>query len=63
MIEFAYGQGDAADAVMLTTLSDLAAAGNLPLRVAETYPLEEAARAHAKFVGGPHDGRIVLTMP
>ncbi|EHI43570.1 hypothetical protein OPAG_06851 [Rhodococcus opacus PD630] len=50
----------AADAAMLTTLSDLAAAGELPLRVAETYSLEEAAEAYAKFISGPVHGRFVL---
>lgn len=50
------------DAAMLTTLSDLAAAGNLALRVAETYPLQEAAKAYAHMVTGGFHGRIVLTM-
>lgn len=51
-----------ADGAMLTTLSDLAAAGELTLRVAETYPLEEAAKAHARLAAGGLRGRIVLTM-
>ncbi|MFI1852929.1 NADP-dependent oxidoreductase [Streptomyces sp. NPDC020480] len=50
------------DAAMLTTLSDLAAAGDLALRVAETYPLQEAARAYAHMTRGGFQGRIVLTM-
>ncbi|GAA2524182.1 NADP-dependent oxidoreductase [Streptomyces longisporus] len=50
------------DAAMLTTLSDLAAAGDLALRVAETYPLQEAAQAHARMVKGGLKGRVVLTM-
>jgi NADPH:quinone reductase-like Zn-dependent oxidoreductase len=50
----------AADAAMLTTLSDLAAAGELPLRVAETFALDEASEAYAKFISGPVNGRIVL---
>lgn len=50
------------DAAMLTTLSDMAAAGDLALRVAETYPLQEAAQAHARMVKGGLKGRVVLTM-
>lgn len=50
------------DAATLTTLSDLAASGELVLRVAETYPLQEAAKAHARLVAGGLRGRIVLTM-
>lgn len=50
----------APDAATLTTLSDLAAAGELPLRVAATYPLEDAAEAYAKFLAGPAHGRFVL---
>jgi len=50
------------DAATLTTLSDLAASGELALRVAETYPLHEAAKAHARLIEGGLQGRIVLTM-
>jgi NADPH:quinone reductase-like Zn-dependent oxidoreductase len=50
------------DAATLTTLSDLAASGELALRVAETYPLREAAKAHARLAEGGLRGRIVLTM-
>jgi NADPH:quinone reductase len=50
------------DAATLTTLSDLAASGELALRVAETYPLREAAKAHARLAKGGLWGRIVLTM-
>lgn len=50
------------DAATLTTLSDLAASGGLALRVAETYPLREAAKAHARLAAGGLPGRIVLTM-
>ncbi|MCU1679562.1 MAG: NAD-dependent alcohol dehydrogenase, partial [Amycolatopsis sp.] len=49
------------DAAMLTTLSDLAAAGALTLRVAEAYPLEEAAQAHKRLARGGLRGRLVLT--
>jgi NADPH:quinone reductase-like Zn-dependent oxidoreductase len=49
------------DAAMLTTLSDLAAAGELALRVARTYPLHDAARAHARLAEGGLRGRLVLT--
>lgn len=48
------------DAALLTTLSDLAAAGDLPVRVAAVYPLEETASAYKKFIEGPVHGRIVL---
>jgi NADPH:quinone reductase-like Zn-dependent oxidoreductase len=53
----------APDAAMLTTLSDLAAAGELALRVAQTYPLDQAARAHARLAEGGLRGRLVLTIP
>ncbi|MGV9321478.1 NADP-dependent oxidoreductase [Streptomyces sp. NPDC003660] len=52
----------AADAAMLTTLSDLAASGELALRVAATYPLEEAAKAYERLAAGGLRGRVVLTM-
>jgi len=50
----------AADAATLTTLSDLAAAGELPLRVAETFPLEKVSDAYAKLISDPAHGRFVL---
>ncbi|MFJ9034664.1 NADP-dependent oxidoreductase [Streptomyces sp. NPDC102274] len=50
------------DGAMLTTLSDLAASGELALRVAETHPLEEAAKAHTRLAAGGLRGRIVLTL-
>ena len=50
------------DAATLTTLSDLASSGDLALRVAATYPLEQAAKAYARLVEGGLPGRIVLTM-
>jgi NADPH:quinone reductase-like Zn-dependent oxidoreductase len=49
------------DAAMLTTLSDLASTGALALRVARTYPLEQAAQAHARLAEGGLRGRLVLT--
>jgi NADPH:quinone reductase-like Zn-dependent oxidoreductase len=49
------------DAAMLTTLSDLAASGALTLRVAQTYPLEQAAQAHGRLAEGGLRGRLVLT--
>ncbi|MCW2673178.1 MAG: NADPH:quinone reductase [Frankiales bacterium] len=52
----------AADNAALTRLSDLAAAGELPLRVAATYPLDDAASAHAQLVEGSQRGRVVLTI-
>ncbi len=48
---------------MLHTLSDLAAAGELALRVADTYPLADVAAAHARLAKGDFRGRIVLTVP
>lgn len=48
---------------MLTTLSDLASTGALALRVAQTYPLEQAAQAHARLAEGGLRGRLVLTTP
>ena len=50
------------DAAMLTTLSDLATAGTLVLRVAQTYPLDKAAKAHARLAEGGLRGRLVLTV-
>jgi NADPH2:quinone reductase len=49
-----------ADGAALTGLSALAAAGKLTLRVAGTYPLEEAARAHERLEAGALRGRLVL---
>lgn len=51
-----------ADGSVLTTLSGMAASGELALRVAETYPLEEAAKAHTRLAAGGLRGRIVLTI-
>lgn len=49
-----------ADGAALTGLSRLAAAGKLTLRVAETYPLSEAATAHHRLQAGGVRGRLVL---
>jgi NADPH:quinone reductase-like Zn-dependent oxidoreductase len=49
-----------ADGAALAGLSALAAAGKLTLRVAGTYPLEEAARAHERLQAGTLRGRLVL---
>lgn len=49
------------DAAMLTTLSDLAATGALAVRVARTYPLDQAAQAHVWLAKGGLRGRLVLT--
>jgi NADPH:quinone reductase-like Zn-dependent oxidoreductase len=49
-----------ADGAALTGLSALAAAGKLTLRVAGTYPLEEAPRAHKRLEAGALRGRLVL---
>jgi NADPH:quinone reductase-like Zn-dependent oxidoreductase len=53
----------APDGAMLTTLSDLASTGALALRVARTFPLEQAAEAHARLADGGLRGRLVLTIP
>jgi NADPH:quinone reductase-like Zn-dependent oxidoreductase len=44
----------------LTGLSGLAAAGKLTLRVAGTYPLADAAKAHERLQAGGVRGRLVL---
>jgi NADPH:quinone reductase len=44
----------------LTGLSGLAAAGKLALRVADTYPLAEAAKAHERLQAGGVRGRLVI---
>ncbi len=49
------------DGAQLAELADLASAGKLTLRVAETYRLEEAAEAHARLAKGGVRGRLVLT--
>jgi NADPH:quinone reductase-like Zn-dependent oxidoreductase len=52
----------AAEGSMLTTLSDLAASGELALRVAQTYPLDDASQAHARMAQGGLRGRVVLNV-
>lgn len=52
----------AADGEHLARLVDLVDAGELTLRVAETFPLEEAPKAHARLADGGARGRIVLTV-
>jgi NADPH2:quinone reductase len=49
-----------ADGAALTGLAALAAAGKLSLRVAGTYPLAEAARAHERLAAAGVRGRLVL---
>lgn len=49
-----------ADGAALTALSALAASGRLSLRVADTYPLADAARAHQRLETGGLRGRLVL---
>ncbi|MGW7409293.1 NADP-dependent oxidoreductase [Streptomyces sp. NPDC054833] len=44
----------------LSELADLVDEGALTLRVAETYPLEEASKAHARLGEGGVRGRLVL---
>ncbi|MGW0627735.1 NADP-dependent oxidoreductase [Streptomyces sp. NPDC002758] len=50
----------AADGARLADLVRLVDEGVLTLRVAETYPLEEAAKAHARLAEGGVRGRLVL---
>ncbi|MEU1664457.1 NADP-dependent oxidoreductase [Streptomyces sparsogenes] len=49
-----------ADGERLAELSALAGAGRLPLRVAETFPLDRAADAHRRLAEGGLRGRLVL---
>jgi NADPH:quinone reductase len=49
-----------ADGAALTGLSALAASGKLTLRVAGTYPLQDAALAHERLQAGGIRGRLVL---
>ncbi|MEU1180177.1 NADP-dependent oxidoreductase [Streptomyces sp. NPDC005820] len=49
-----------ADGARLAELAALVDRGALTLRVAETYPLEEAAKAHARLEEGGVRGRLVL---
>lgn len=49
-----------ADGAALAGLSALAASGKLTLRVAETYPLADAAQAHQRLEAGGLRGRLVL---
>jgi NADPH:quinone reductase-like Zn-dependent oxidoreductase len=49
-----------ADGAALAGLGGLAAAGKLTLRVADTYPLADAARAHERLQAGGVRGRLVL---
>ncbi|MFB7715914.1 NADP-dependent oxidoreductase [Nocardia sp. NPDC056100] len=50
----------APDGARLAALADLVDAATLTLRVAETFPLEQAAAAHARFEKGGVRGRLVL---
>ncbi|TMR93760.1 NADP-dependent oxidoreductase [Nonomuraea basaltis] len=49
-----------ADAAQLDEVVRLVEAGRLTLRVADTYPLEKAADAHARLAAGGVRGRLVL---
>lgn len=49
-----------ADGAALSGLAGLASAGKLTLRVADTYPLAEAAKAHQRLQDGGVRGRLVL---
>lgn len=52
--------GVSADGARLADLVRLVDEGVLTLRVAETYPLQEAAKAHARLAEGGVRGRLVL---
>ncbi|WP_210592669.1 NADP-dependent oxidoreductase [Streptomyces sp. GESEQ-35] len=52
--------GVVADGARLAELAALVEEGVLTLRVAGTYPLDEAAKAHARLAEGGMRGRIVL---
>lgn len=52
--------GVLADGARLAELVRLVEEGVLTLRVAETYALDEAAKAHARLAEGGVRGRIVL---
>ncbi|KFU82454.1 NADPH:quinone reductase [Amycolatopsis lurida] len=52
----------AADGAALARLVTLVDDGTLPLRVADTLPLAEAAKAHERLAEGGHRGRLVLTI-
>lgn len=47
---------------ILTRCAQLFDAGQLSIRLAGTYPLEEAASAHALLEGGHMTGKVVLTI-
>jgi NADPH:quinone reductase-like Zn-dependent oxidoreductase len=49
-----------ADGARLGELVGLVEEGVLTLRVAETFPLEEAVKAHARLAEGGVRGRLVL---
>jgi NADPH:quinone reductase-like Zn-dependent oxidoreductase len=49
-----------ADATQLAALADLVDEGRLTLRVADTLPLAEARKAHARLESGGLRGRLVL---
>lgn len=49
-----------ADAAQLAALADLVDEGRLTLRVADTLPLAEARKAHARLESGGVRGRLVL---
>lgn len=49
-----------ADGARLSELAALLDAGTLTTRVAETYPLAEAAKAHARLAEGGVRGRLVV---
>ncbi|MBD0693086.1 NADP-dependent oxidoreductase [Streptomyces sp. CBMA123] len=50
------------DGTALTTIAGLIDAGEVAVEVEETFPLEQAARAHARGEAGRTRGKLVLTV-
>ncbi len=51
------------DGAALTTIAGLIDAGEVAVEVEETFPLEQAAEAHARGSAGRTRGKLVLTVP
>ncbi|MHB1491656.1 MAG: zinc-binding dehydrogenase, partial [Cellulomonas sp.] len=55
-------QGDANASANLALAAELGAAGAYTPRVDATYPVEQAAEAHARVQAGHSQGKVVLTL-
>jgi NADPH:quinone reductase-like Zn-dependent oxidoreductase len=53
--------GDAGRSSSLASAADLGAAGAYTPRVQATYPLDEAAHAHAHVQDGHTQGKVIIT--